>query len=70
MPEFTFTGTFTVEAKDESDARSKLNKCFRTSKQRLEGLKARYTIELKTENPASGQASGVSSGDQAAQRPV
>lgn len=54
MPEFTFIGTFTVVADDEIDARHKLNKCFPTSKKRLDEAKARYIIELQ--KPAAEEA--------------
>lgn len=46
MREFTFVGIFTVTAEDEMEARRKLNKCFPTSKKRLDENKARYVIEL------------------------
>ncbi len=52
MPEFTFIGTFTVEAKDEFEARSRLNRCFPTSKKRLDEAKARYVIQLNKVEPA------------------
>jgi hypothetical protein len=44
--EYAFTGTFTVIAANETEARRKLNRCFPTSKKRLDEAKARYYVEL------------------------
>ncbi len=44
MMEFEFVGKFKVKAENEAEARTKLNKCFRTSKKKLDESGVIYTF--------------------------